>query len=305
VITDLHLYARSLGMAGPDFKAELGTGKKMLDISQEINETLAGKLIQDREVRFVIVCGDLTKDGERENHLAMKKLLGQIEASGKQVFVVPGNHDINNFSARRFTGSGSEPVPPVSPAEFREIYSEFGYSQALYSDPASLSYVAEPVPGLWLFAMDSCTYELNNAKLPASTAGRFKPESIAWIEEKLAEAREKNKAVIGLLHHGILEHFSSQKKYFRDFVVDDWEAVSKMFAHYGMKMAFTGHCSAHNWQPGQFSSLTSYVKSLMQLFDGHLLSWIWDSYSSLKYLMVVKTGFGAVCPNPQSEPVLI
>src|SRR6056297_2426483 len=31
---------------------------------------------------------------------------------------------------------------------------------------------------------------------------------------------------------------------------------------------------------------------------------MWASYSSLKYLIVVRTGLGAVCPSPQSDPSL-
>ncbi|RPJ06553.1 MAG: metallophosphoesterase [Spirochaetaceae bacterium] len=246
IVSDTHFYKRSLGLTGPDFRGELASGKKMLDISQEINEELVRKLIDDREIKFVLVCGDLTKDGELENHLAIKDLLALIEATGKQVYVVPGNHDINNYNACRYTARGSEKIASVTSTEFMEIYSAFGYSEAVSKDPASCSYVAEPVPGLWLFAMDSCTYYLNSSRYPSSTAGRFKPETLAWIEAELAQAVKQNKAVMGMLHHGIVEHFTSQKKYFRDFVLDDWEAVSRLFAHYGMRLVFTGHFHAQD-----------------------------------------------------------
>ncbi|MBN1522971.1 MAG: metallophosphoesterase [Spirochaetales bacterium] len=244
VITDLHMHTASLGKTGPDFTGELKSGKKMLHLAEEIAEALADTLAADNSISFVLVCGDLTRDGEKENHLAMQKVLAKIKAAGKQVFVVPGNHDINNFDARRFTQKGSEQVTSISAAEFEDIYNDFGFSQAIARDPASLSYIVEPVPGLWLFALDACTYTKNKQGSPNSTFGEFTPETLDWIEQQLIEAQKLNKAVLGMMHHGILEHFETQKKYFRDFVVNDYQPVSKMFAHYGMKLVFTGHFHA-------------------------------------------------------------
>src|SRR3989339_1521300 len=47
------------------------------------------------------------------------------------------------------------------------------------------------------------------------------------------------------------------------------------------------------------------VKSEWQIPGSHFFSIIWWSYSSRKYLKVVKTGFGAVCPSPQRAVLLI
>jgi len=46
------------------------------------------------------------------------------------------------------------------------------------------------------------------------------------------------------MHHGLLEHFSGQKKNYYDFVVDDFQTVSEMFAKNGLKIIFTGHFHA-------------------------------------------------------------
>src|SRR3990170_8300365 len=37
----------------------------------------------------------------------------------------------------------------------------------------------------------------------------------------------------------------------------------------------------------------------------HHFSFMWDSYSSLKYFIVVRTGLGAVCPRPQREVAMM
>ena len=73
-------------------------------------------------------------------------MLGALDAAGVPVLVVPGNHDVLNPRAARFSGDAAEPVAGVAPEEFAAIHADLGYGEALERDPASLSYVAEPVP---------------------------------------------------------------------------------------------------------------------------------------------------------------
>src|SRR5208337_4868497 len=61
----------------------------------------------------------------------------------------------------------------------------------------------------------------------------------------------------------------------------------------------------HRPHPLQKSSRILYVSRSLQAFAGHFLSLICASYSSLKYLMVLKIGFGAVCPRPHRDVTLI
>lgn len=52
--------------------------------------------------------------------------------------------------------------------------------------------------------------------------------------------------MIGTIHHNIAEHFNGQKLLFTDYVIDNWENVSKTFAELGMNVVFTGHHHAHD-----------------------------------------------------------
>ena len=160
VITDPHVYDSSLGVTGSAFQAYLDRDRKLLRESVEIFETAVAAAAEEA-ADFVIVCGDMTKDGERVNHLLAAETLGRLTRAGKKVFVVPGNHDVANGEAVRFIGDRTEPVPTVSPEAFVDIYGDYGYKAALDRDPTSLSYLAEPVPGLWLLAVDSCKWRLN------------------------------------------------------------------------------------------------------------------------------------------------
>jgi len=73
-----------------------------------------------------------------------------------------------------FQTSPPTPVERVSPSLFKRIYDEYGYREAIAQDPSSLSYVAEPAPGIWLFAIDSAEYGNNEALGHPVTAGRIR-----------------------------------------------------------------------------------------------------------------------------------
>jgi hypothetical protein len=142
---------------------------------------------------------------------------------------------------------------------FAEIYREFGYADALMRDPGSLSYVAEPVPGLWLLAVDSASYAENPKRDAPVTGGGLTQERIDWIESVLAEALRRDKAVIVMMHHGVVEHFAGEAKYFGDYLVNGWQQVSEMFAAYNVRAVFTGHFHAQdvavmNTKDGKFLS---------------------------------------------------
>src|SRR5512139_695301 len=70
-------------------------------------------------------------------------------------------------------------------------------------------------------------------------------------------------------------------------------------------IAPAGHALRHAPHPLHTSAMTEYLRRSRQTFAGHFLSFMCASYSSLKYLSVLSTGFGAVCPRPQSDVALI
>jgi hypothetical protein len=148
VMSDLHYFAPSLLVHdGPAFRAYLAADPKLLVQSQAIVDEMVAE-VKQAQPQIVLVPGDLTKDGERVNHLAVTNYLGQLEAGGAKVFVIPGNHDINNPDAFSYDGETKTPVPTITKDEFATLYQQFGYGEAVARDPNSLSYVAEPVPGL-------------------------------------------------------------------------------------------------------------------------------------------------------------
>lgn len=245
VMSDLHAYDPALGTEGMAFEAYLAGDRKLLKDSAEILDQAIGRILAEKPA-FVLVSGDLTKDGEKACHELVARKFAELRAAGIAVYVVPGNHDIQNPHARRFTGDTSERVENIGPADFASIYADCGYASALERDPASLSYLAEPVPGLRLLAIDSCDYSKNSGASEPETAGRFSPERLAWIEAALARCAREGKAVIAMEHHGAWPHYASQAKYYPQYVVEGYADLSRLLSAYNAKIVFTGHFHAQD-----------------------------------------------------------
>lgn len=246
VMSDTHLYdGATLGTTGAEFASTTLQENKLLAESGEILSS-AITAISSSGVDFVLVTGDLTKDGERINHEMMASRLAGLKAGGKKVFVIPGNHDINNPNALSYTTSPPTKVATVSPAEFERIYADYGYRDALYRDSASLSYIAEPVPGIWLLALDSCIYTDNLSQGTATTSGTLDATTRAWVINRLNDAKAKGKVVIGMMHHGVLEHLTNQSLVYPEYLLNNWQEVSAEFASHGLRIMFTGHFHSHD-----------------------------------------------------------
>jgi predicted MPP superfamily phosphohydrolase len=245
VISDIHYFDPELGTSGSAFQDYINQDRKLIAESEKILLEQI-KAINGIDAEFVLIAGDLTKDGELSSHTKFAEHIKSLVDSGKKVYVVPGNHDINVGTAHGYDGDNIIEVETVTPEDFARIYDGFGFDDAIYRDPNSLTYIAEPVDGLWLFAMDACLYRDNLPGKHPVTGAEFLPETLEWIENMLIKARLENKAVIGLIHHGVLEHYRGQADFDSEYLVNNYQDISGMFAYYGMRMVFTGHFHAQN-----------------------------------------------------------
>ena len=111
----------------------------------------------------LILTGDLTFNGELLSHAALAEKLRAVEAAGVPVYVLPGNHDLDNPNAAAFSGESYRLVPSASAEDFRRIYADFGFDEALGLDGDSLSYSARLNDGTRLLMLD-----FNTAHDPAA-----------------------------------------------------------------------------------------------------------------------------------------
>lgn len=245
VLSDPHYYDINLGTTGTAFEAARQSDSKLLEDSGALIDLAVNKILAS-QVDFILIPGDLTKDGEQVCHQQFAEGMARLTTQGIRVFVVPGNHDVNNPEAFRYEGEQSIPVPTVSSDEFAGIYHEMGYGSALYRDQNSLSYVAELNESLWLLAIDTCRSEENKPGGKEIVGGKLDKEQEKWIEDMLARAKKREKAVIVMAHHGINEHWQGENKFSESFLVENYEYIGKLLASYNVRIAFTGHFHAQD-----------------------------------------------------------
>lgn len=243
VMSDPHYLSEQLMDSGSAIQNAVSTsGKAISDVPQILDQVLADYLNSDIEV--LLIPGDITKDGERQSHIDFVKKLQPLIDKGIKVFVIPGNHDVNVPNPLKYEGDKTYPTENVTPIQFRHIYADCGYNRALKRDTASLSYVAQLNDKTWLLAIDGCRYKEYTTSTISS--GQISPETEQWIIEIMTEAQRNNIQVIGMMHHGLVEHIMFQATFFKDYVINDWQRLAPLFADSGMKAIFTGHFHAND-----------------------------------------------------------
>ncbi|MGI6028596.1 MAG: choice-of-anchor I family protein [Candidatus Heteroscillospira sp.] len=242
VISDDHLYdTDALGADGVDFDSYLAGDRKMLVESEKILDAALAQ-IKNSGADYLLISGDLTKDGEKLNHELLAQKLAAFEAeSGTQVFVINGNHDISNAHAVSYKSGSAVPAETVDTAMFKDIYAEAGYDLAVAEDPDSLSYAADLGGSYRLIVMDACIYNNDTENPEQHTGGEFSDETMAWVLSQIEEARREGRIPIGMMHHGLVPHTAIQPDFFSEYLVKDYSEVSAALADAGMSLVFTGH----------------------------------------------------------------
>lgn len=243
VMSDVHIMAPELLVKeGKAFDNYIANDRKLLVQGPELLDSAMAHIYAYRP-QVLIITGDLTKDGERVSHeYLVNRYLKPAAAQGIRIFVIPGNHDVNNPHARIFDGDSAKRTATVSPAEFAAIYHDFGYGQALARDSHSLSYAVHIDPKTMLIAVDACKYEENDFNRDICvTGGRIKPETMRFIKQQTEEAKQKGMKVVMMMHHGLVEHWKWQHRVMGEYLVDNYKREAKRIADMGIKVVFTGH----------------------------------------------------------------
>lgn len=266
VVSDLHYMSPSLAPDDPEnnpvWQAMVTHDRKIFEVSDPIFRRVVAGLMEDKP-DILLIPGDLAMEGQKECHETVRGFLQQLEDYGIQVFVVPGNNDINNPSSKNFKNTPPTPVPSVTEEEFTSIYGNFGYNDALYRDENSLSYISQPYNGLWILGIDGV-----NRSNP-EISGAINPLTLAWIQEKMVEAEENNYRVLAMMHYGIIEHYSGQK--YLEPLISGSKNNANALINSGIRLIFTGHYHA--------SDIADYSKDGKTLTDIQTGSLVTPPYS--------------------------
>ena len=129
------------------------------------------------KIEFVLIPGDISNEGRaiKQQHLEIVEMFRKLEQeTGKQIYVINGNHD---------AGKG-EKEGETSLEDFREIYYEFGFNEALSTMEGNLSYTADLNEKYRLIASDSC--DINR-----STGDGMTEDRVEWVINEAEKAMEK------------------------------------------------------------------------------------------------------------------
>lgn len=268
VLSDTHYYPISYVSDCDDYTTYVNGDPKLLEESGGILDSASQMVIEDKP-DVLLVSGDLTKDGEVKGHEEFSANLQKIQDAcpDTQIYVINGNHDINNTDAWTFESGQKVSVESATPDKFSEIYAGFGYNagrkdtdQIQYyinseEHPdgrvvGGLSYAAQVNDKFVVLALDSGMYSVDSENGydydEHITGGKIDSYLMDWATRVIKEAQTEGKTVIGLMHHGLVPHFTGEEDLFSEYVVADWENVATQLADAGLRYIFTGHMHAND-----------------------------------------------------------
>ena len=184
---------------------------------------------ENPKCQFVLITGDLATHGRdyvSEHEAVAAKFRKFEKETGKQVYVINGNHD----NAKDM---------PVDHKKFTEFYHEFGYDEALSTDEGTCSYSANLNDEYTLVALDTCDERYR--VVPNNDITRMD-----WAVKQIKAAKKQGKKVIMIMHHNLLEHNPFQKLNEKNYVVNTPYSFAGLLADLGVKLVFSGHTHCNN-----------------------------------------------------------
>lgn len=212
VISDLHI-------ALPETINPTANRFHLVEVSIPALEQVLQRL-ETEPLDFLLLPGDLTQHGERENH---DWLVRRLQALPFPTYVVPGNHDI-------VTQAGCDRT--LSLQEFPQVYQDFGYNGPLPY------YHREILPGIHLIGLNSIAFDGDGEQL---FAGWVDDAQLAWLSAQLE--RLKDEWVMVAIHHNVLEHLPGQAKHpmGRRYIVQNRDRLIRQLQAGNVNLVFTGH----------------------------------------------------------------
>ncbi len=176
--------------------------------------------LSNLNIDFLLLPGDLTQDGEPQNHQWLQEKLNSLPYP---VYVIPGNHDIPTIEGTQ-TKTGYH--------QFPKYYQNQGYKE--YTD--TLDYTCEVAPNVQLIALNSTQFDKNGEQ-----QGQLIPSQLEWLTKILPTLTKKN--ILVMIHHNIIEHLPRQSKHplGRQYMLDNAPELLKILKKHQVKVIFTGH----------------------------------------------------------------
>jgi 3',5'-cyclic AMP phosphodiesterase CpdA len=194
------------------------------------------------DLDFLLLPGDLTQDGEPENH---QWLQNKLKTLPFPVYVVPGNHDVPTLFPTEKT---------IGLSDFSVYYKDYGYD-----NPKQLYYTKEIFPNLQLIALNSNQFNSEGKQL-----GCVDDQQLIWLENLLPQLN--NKIVFVMVHHNLIEHLPNQGKHElgRRYMADNAKRLREILSKHPINLIFTGHLHVQD---------IAHYNNLYEITTGSLVSY--------------------------------
>ncbi|MDB9390235.1 metallophosphoesterase family protein [Microcystis aeruginosa] len=191
---------------------------------------------------FLLIAGDLTQDGEPENHRWLADCLATLPFP---VYVVPGNHDVLSLTATE---------NQIGLADFPFYYQQFGYG-----DPEQIYYQKEILPGVQLIGLNSNQFDDQGKQI-----GSLDAEQLHWLKQTLPAL--KNDLVMVMIHHNVIEHLPGQSNHElgKRYMLANAVELLDILQENGVKLLITGHLHVQD---------LAFARGIYEITTGSLVSY--------------------------------
>ncbi|MFD2308085.1 metallophosphoesterase [Enterococcus termitis] len=244
VLSDPHYLDKSLTDSGSAFeKIKQTAAGKDLEYQEESWQAFIATAIK-KKPDMIIITGDLTLNGEKISAERLADFLKQLTDKGINVFVIPGNHDVNDGWARKFVEDKQEKTEAITIADFKEIFADFGYQNATNYDKHSLSYSVAVNSTYDFLFLDSNIYpEDTEPQTRPATGGTIRGKTMTWVKEQLDASKKAQKKTLVFMHHNIYAH---NQLLSNGFIINNADEFKQVLTDYQVPVVFSGHIHAQD-----------------------------------------------------------
>ena len=291
IMSDTHVLPTTLIAENDAYTRAMHSDRKLFTQSQGIFDE-AINLAKKNYSEIIMIPGDLTKDGEKQSHeyvsQKLEKWKQEREASGKKAayFVIPGNHDINNYDGYDFTTYNKDTDTAklagltthkmfnsmysslykgaelyINSEEYKNYMSKYpnleeGHGSSSYAKHIDLENAPSGKSGLTVIGIDTSinTEDVTpDGRASHITAGTMGENLYKWAKKQVIEAKKRNDVVFLLSHHGYIPHFVKEPELLKEYLLNEWDEKcydgkrpAEAFADLGVSYVFTGHMHAQD-----------------------------------------------------------
>ncbi len=227
VANDIHYISPELlGGGGHFYEPTADYDGKTVHYSEAIADAFIAEMIE-KKPQAVIIAGDLTLSGAKKSHISLAEKLSSIKEAGIDLLIIPGNHDVDSTSVD-YSGDTLVEAEGINSFQFVEIYDGLLPDDLVSRDEFSYSYIYEAEGKLWILMLDVNLYG----------KGYVKDGTLIWLDEKLAEAKDKGIDVISATHQNLYAH-SDMLSF--GYTIYNADKLISRYERYGVQCNFSGH----------------------------------------------------------------